>query len=153
MKILYIPAIAALIALLPMEYDGYTLVRIIICAFLVYAGFRTKAQGSPNKERLGTDEASLIFFVIAAIYNPVFPLHLARALWMLIDIGVAIYIFWFVNLSNTSVSTKNKDMKLDLKIPDEEKISEKGDKLMSTLLWSSLASLVLLLIFSFLFKE
>lgn len=156
MKILYIPATAALVALFPMEHDGYMLVRLIVCAFLLYAGVKTKSQGSPDAGSIGAEEASLIFFVIAAVYNPIFPLHLGRGLWMLIDVGVAAYLFWFVRLSYKVVTPENfeiGDKNPGTQLLDGKKVDEKADKLMSTLLWSSLASLLLFFLFSFLAKN
>jgi hypothetical protein len=146
-KILYIPATAALVGLLPMDHDGYTLVRIVVCAFLIYAGLRVKTEGSPNAEKLGTEEASLIFFVIAAIYNPIFPLHLTRGLWMFIDIGVAGYLFWVVSLKSPVVESADGSLPLDSTKQLIEKSSEKADKLMSSILWSSLTCLFFILFF------
>lgn len=152
MKILYIPAIASLVALFPLEHDGYMLVRLIVCSFLFYAGIKTKSQGSPDARSIGSEEAALIFFVIAAVYNPIFPLHLGRGLWMLIDVGVAAYLFWFLRLSYKVVAPENfetGDKNPTTPVQIGKKVDEKADKLMSTLIWTSLVTLLLFLLFSF----
>lgn len=150
MKILYIPAVAALAGLLPMAYDGYTVVRIVVCSFLTYAGLRFKKEGSPNTEKIGTDEASLIFFVIAAVYNPIFPLHLNRGLWMLIDVAVAAYLFWIINLKPPEAEGTEKLVTQDVANTKLESVSKKADQFMSSILWTSLIGLCMVLFFMFL---
>lgn len=157
MKILYVPVIAALGALLPLSHDGYTLVRIVVCAFLLYAGFKVKSQGSPNSEKIGAQEASLICFVIAAVYNPIFPLYLSRGLWMIIDVVVAAFLIWFINLSSSKASQQTSSLSIQNSDFEElgregKKPSDKGDKLMSSVMWSSLATVVVLLILTFMIK-
>lgn len=157
MKILYIPVIAAIGALLPLSQDGYTLVRIVVCAFLLYAGFKVKSQGSPNSEKIGAQEASLICFVMAAVYNPIFPLYLSRGLWMVIDVVVAAFLIWFVNLFTTKSSQQtpySSIQKSDFEEPgcERKKRSDKGDKLMSSVMWTSLVTVIVLLIFTFMNK-
>lgn len=146
-KILYIPATAALVGLLPLQHDGYTLVRIVVCAFLIYAGLKLKSVRSPISERLGADEARLVFFVIAAIYNPIFPLHLTRWLWICIDIGVAGYIFWVANLKSPEVESSGDYSPTVSAKQLIDEASGKADKFMSSVLWGSLACLVLALLF------
>ncbi len=153
MNILYIPAVAAMAGLLPMEYDGYTVVRIVVCSFLTYAGLRFKKEGSPNSEKIGTDEASLIFFVIAAVYNPIFPLHLNRGLWMLIDIAVAAYLFWIINLKPPQTEGAEEPVKPDVVNTKLESVSKKADQFMSSIFWTSLISLCMILFFMFLGKS
>lgn len=153
MNILYIPAVAALAGLLPMEYDGYTVVRIVVCSFLIYAGLRVKKEGSPNSEKIGTDEASLIFFVIAAVYNPIFPLHLNRGLWMLIDISVAAYLFWIINIKPPQTEGVEEFVKSDVVNKKLEGVSKKADQFMSSIFWTSLIGLCMALFFMFLGKS
>ena len=70
--------IALGLALLPLPYAYYMLLRIGICgvfAFLAYTSWQSKQEG-----------LAWILGITAAIYNPFVPLHLGRELWSLINI-------------------------------------------------------------------
>lgn len=81
----FIAIFLLLIALLPMPYGYYTLVRICIClysAFLAYKSWEEKI-----------DIWMWIFIVIAVLFNPIIPIYLNRELWAIIDIVIAIVFF------------------------------------------------------------
>jgi hypothetical protein len=66
-----------------MPYGFYTLTRIVVCglaAFFAYAGWKGEAS------RVW----STIFGFVAVLFNPLFPIHLARGTWYGIDLGVAV---------------------------------------------------------------
>lgn len=87
-RLIFSIAIALLVALLPLPYDYYKILRIVMCGglvFLAHSAWRSERQGF----------GWLLGFT-AAIYNPFIPLHLGRELWMLINIlTIALLILWW----------------------------------------------------------
>lgn len=74
--------ILLLLAILPLPYGYYTLLRLVVCltaAFLAW--FSYKAQKVSWMWVMG---------FIALIFNPLIPLHLGRELWFIIDLIVAV---------------------------------------------------------------
>lgn len=87
-----------LLALLPMPYGYYTLVRICIClysAFLAYKSWQKNIQ-----------LWMWIFIVIAVLFNPIIPIYLSRELWAIIDIVVAIV--FFVSISQLKLDNRQE---------------------------------------------
>lgn len=82
-----------LIALLPMPYGYYTLVRICIC---LYSGFLAYKSW---KEKI--DMWMWIFIVVAVLFNPIIPIYLDRGLWAMIDIATAIV--FFISISRLNI--------------------------------------------------
>jgi hypothetical protein len=78
-----IPSVLLLVALLPLPYGYYTLLRIAVfaCAgYLAYVSLGASQRGS-----------LVTFSIIALLFNPIIPVHLDRDIWFFIDIGVAVY--------------------------------------------------------------
>ena len=72
--------IAALaIALLPLPYGYYMLLRVVMCGLFSYLAYLSWQSGG--------QELTWACGVIAAIYNPFVPLHLGREVWVLINIA------------------------------------------------------------------
>ena len=94
-KILWlIPIVMLGIAILPLPYSYYMLLRLVVCASAVY--FAIQFLKSGNQSLLFT------FGFFAILYNPIFPIYLySKALWIVINIGTA-FIYFF-----------NKDKMLD----------------------------------------
>ncbi len=83
LKIPYLLAIAlSLIALAPMPYGYYTLLKIAVtgCASItIYLKYQA-------------DDKSLLFWLcvaVAILFNPIIPIHLTREIWMFFNIVVA----------------------------------------------------------------
>jgi hypothetical protein len=96
-KLLWIVPIALLlIALLSLPYYYYQLMRWCICgcaAYLAYQHYKEKSSGF----------LTVIFIVIAIVYNPIEPIHLFREAWIVINIiTVVVFIYGWVR------SGKNK---------------------------------------------
>ena len=74
-----ITAVLLFLALMEMPYGYYQFLRIavfvsaLVCAYQSY--------------RLGTF-FTIIFAVIAILFNPVFPIYLSREVWQPVDVGV-----------------------------------------------------------------
>jgi hypothetical protein len=87
-----VPAVALLIALAPLPYGYYTLMRIVVCGA---AGFLAYSEYSE------TGSASFWVFLmggLAVLFNPIIPIHLGREIWVPVDVvaSVAFFIHWRV---------------------------------------------------------
>ena len=86
MKINKIPVILSIIMLLlaipPMPYGYYSLLRLIICGTAIYLTWFAKV----------IDRQGWMWTMgfIALLFNPIIPVHLNKDLWCLIDLVVAI---------------------------------------------------------------
>jgi len=73
-----IAAVAVGLALLPMPYGYYMLMRLVMTAVFVYAAYLLYEQGKG------------MWFVLAAtavLYNPLIPIHLGdKGLWTIVNI-------------------------------------------------------------------
>ena len=77
---LLVVGIAALaIALLPLPYGYYMLLRVVMCGLFSYLAYLSW--------RSGGQESTWLFGFFAAIYNPFVPLHLGREVWVLVNIA------------------------------------------------------------------
>ena len=77
-----VPAAMSLIALLPMPYAFYMLVRIVVCAAAIFIAWR-------QYKLRGIDAWCFAFGCIAILFNPIFPINLSREMWAPLDVGVA----------------------------------------------------------------
>ena len=74
-----------LLALLPMPYGYYTILRLVICAiFVVYA----TALNDMRHPLL-----QLVAWVTVVTYNPLIPVHLGRDIWSTVNI-LTIVLAW-----------------------------------------------------------
>ena len=79
------PIIFCMLALLPMSYGFYMLVRLIVFICAIY--FIIKLNNFNNN-------IMWIFIALALLYNPLLPVYLkSKELWMIINL-VTIYIFY-----------------------------------------------------------
>lgn len=78
-----LPAVVLLIALLPLPYGYYTLLRIIVCLAAGFIAF------TAYDETGGVGLQVLVFTLIALLFNPIFPIHLTREIWLIINLLVA----------------------------------------------------------------
>lgn len=80
-----IAIVLLLLALFPMPYGYYTLVRICICLLSGYLAYKSWQE----KINLWM----WIFIIIAILFNPIIPIYLCRTLWAIIDLATAIIFF------------------------------------------------------------
>ncbi len=78
------PATMLLIALAPLPYGYYTLLRFAVCAAAAFLAWKHYAAAS----RIGAWSVGL--GLMAVLFNPLIPIHLNRSAWAPIDIGAAI---------------------------------------------------------------
>ena len=102
---LFIPAgllIVSNLITFPVGFD--TFVKMIICfssGTIIFYGF---------KSAKGINETIIIFSLILILFNPVFPIHLEKELWLPINLLTSgIYIYGYFNvLENTKVLSNKK---------------------------------------------
>jgi len=82
MKIFYIPAILLFLAFLELPYGYYTFLRLVVTGMALYAAFGLLEKGSIN---------FWVMLAIAALFNPLIPVHLTKEIWLPIDVLVGIY--------------------------------------------------------------
>ena len=83
-------------------FDAF--VKMIICfssGTIIFYGF---------KSAKGINETIIIFSLILILFNPVFPIHLEKELWLPINLLTSgIYIYGYFNvLENTKISSSKK---------------------------------------------
>lgn len=78
-----VPISLMLIGMTGMPIGYYTLVRIVVClvsCLFCYSSYK-------NDERAGF--VSILFALIAVLFNPIFPIYLNREAWTVLDIVVS----------------------------------------------------------------
>lgn len=81
--IYYVPAVMLLMALLPLPYGFYTLLRLVvtICACVI-AHHHWHSGGKGVAFSMG---------IVALLFNPLIPVYLSREIWAPIDIGLSVF--------------------------------------------------------------
>ena len=83
------PAVMLFVAVLPLPYAYYQLLRLVVCvcaavvAFLEYKAAKGEATAFV-----------VIFVVIAVVMNPFLPVHLTKAIWTPINIIFGLTFLW-----------------------------------------------------------
>jgi len=85
LKVAYIILILAVVPVWP--YGFYTLLRLLICGLSAYAAYRFSKHKDLMKHKIP-------LIVIAALFNPFFPVYLFRIYWIPIDLGCAYYFYY-----------------------------------------------------------
>jgi len=87
--------IILLIALADMPYYYYQLLRWIICGVAIYSAYLATQYVSTRRYKFdGKDSGwTIIFIVIAILYNPISSIGLDRSMWAILDIVTAIIIW------------------------------------------------------------
>lgn len=70
-------------------YGYYLFLRLVVCGAAGYAAWILRS-------RPGGETRFVILVMIALLFNPVFPVFLPRLLWLIMDLGTALY---FLHLS------------------------------------------------------
>lgn len=82
------------VATFPLPYDYYILLRWVVCGTSLYLAYYYHVCKKTNMV--------WIFGLMALFFNPLFPLHLLKSTWVIIDI-IAAWIFFislFIKVSN-----------------------------------------------------
>ena len=95
--IIYITAALLLIAIAPLPYGYYTLLRIVVTGVLIWAAVIAYDRQNPT--------LPWIYGILAVLFNPVIPIYLSREIWLPIDIGTAAFLFF----TKDSIQDSNND--------------------------------------------
>ena len=85
-----ITGVMLLIAILPLSYGYYTLLRWVVCLSAILSAWAFK--------ELGKRSWLLLMAIIALLFNPIAPVYLDKGTWVVIDFIVAILFFNSINL-------------------------------------------------------
>jgi Ca2+/Na+ antiporter len=90
------PILLLLIALLPLPYAYYQLMRWVICGCAAYIAYQY------HQEKKGWDnKAVIVFAAVAVLYNPINTVHLFKEAWMVINVlTVAVFVYGWRKLGN-----------------------------------------------------
>ena len=75
-----------LLALLPLPYGYYQLLRLVVCAASLWLAINL---GSETRMAL-----AIAFGFLALLYNPIFPIHFGRSAWSFINVLTAPPFAW-----------------------------------------------------------
>ncbi len=81
-----LPSVLLMLALLPLPYGFYTLLRIcicLVCGWLAYEQFK-------HDNAVGV--WVVVLGAIAVLYNPILPIHLTREIWSILNVVTALLI-------------------------------------------------------------
>ena len=84
-----ISAVMLLIAILPLPYGYYILLRWIVSISAIFSAWVAN--------ELGKKSWLFLMTIIALLFNPVAPVHLNKGTWTVIDLIVAILFFASIN--------------------------------------------------------
>jgi uncharacterized protein DUF6804 len=93
-------AIMLIVALAPLPYGYYTLLRFLVCGVNGYGTYLSAAE-------LNKPGWAWAFGIIAVLFNPVAPIYLNRGTWAVIDVGIAIFLL--ASLAFVKDIWKNQD--------------------------------------------
>ena len=79
-----VPAGLLFLALLPLPYGYYTLLRIVVCGAAAYLAFHEYGV----RESVTAWAIGLGF--LSVLFNPLIPVHLSREVWAPIDVVAAL---------------------------------------------------------------
>lgn len=96
---LYIVAIGVGVALLPLPYGYYQVMRWVVaasCAWLAVSAHSADREGWV-----------WCWAVVAGVYNPVLPVHASRAVWSVVNVAtIAIAVWYGVKFANQNREKK-----------------------------------------------
>ena len=84
--VIYIASALLFIAIFPMPYGYYTLLRITATGVFVWVAIAAINQ---NEKII-----PWIFIVLAILFNPIIKIHFAKEIWAVIDFGAAAFLLW-----------------------------------------------------------
>ncbi len=90
-----ITGVMLLIAILPLPYGYYILLRWVVCFSAIFSAWIA----------LGLSKKAWLFLmaIIALLFNPIFPINLTKGIWVIIDFIVAILFFVSITKIKQSV--------------------------------------------------
>jgi hypothetical protein len=103
----FVPVGLLLVALLPLPYGYYVLLRLVVCgvaAFLAWKHFDATGRFGPWP---------LILAMVAVLFNPVIPVYLNRVIWAPIDLlsAMTLGIHYYAVRRGASRNTQSNNAK------------------------------------------
>lgn len=86
-KLTLVTSILLFIGIAPLPYSYYQLLRIVVTITAVLNAINTDAKENYLLK--------FCFVIVAVVFNPVFPIHLNKEVWMLVDFFTAIFLLVF----------------------------------------------------------
>ena len=86
--LLAVSAVMLLLALAPLPYGYYILLRLVVCVAFAWTAFDFSQEGRAP--------VAAVFVVGALLFNPIIPVHLNRELWAVLDVAAAALAGWGV---------------------------------------------------------
>jgi len=86
-------AILLFLAVLPLPYAYYEILRVAVCLGVLYT--LVKEWSLLDGQTKG------VFVVIAVLFNPFSPIYLSKIIWVVIDLIAGLYLFYI------KIPTKN----------------------------------------------
>ena len=83
-----------LVAVLPMPYNYYQILRVVVSVGVIYL----LAMNWAALDSL----TSGAFIVIAIVFNPVAPIYLSKGTWIILDLMAAGYLFFYERIKVSS---------------------------------------------------
>lgn len=84
--LLLVCVVMLLLALAPLPYGYYTMLRLVVCGAFAWTAFDLSQDGRVP--------AAVTFILGALLFNPLIPVHLNRELWAIINIATAALAGW-----------------------------------------------------------
>lgn len=79
---LIVASVCLLLALLPMPYGYYQLLRLIVCGVSIWAAISTYKTNQT---------LTILYALVALLYNPVFIIHFDRSTWAIINVLTVLF--------------------------------------------------------------
>jgi hypothetical protein len=144
MKFLYVAIVGLSVALLPLPYTGYQLIKLMVTVLCSYAAFKLY-----EKRELNLPFWGIIF--IAILFNPVTPFYMSRSAWMIWDVISAIFLYWSILQSGRLENNRSEDLDKPLNL--SSRIEKSGDDLSKKLIWHSLGALFAIFLLAYLLRR
>jgi len=96
----YVPAVLLLLALAPLPYGFYTLLRLVVTICAVVIAYHHWQSGGKG--------VAIAMGFIALLFNPLIPVYLTREIWAPIDLGLAV-LFGVVGYRSAKLAEQSND--------------------------------------------
>lgn len=68
-------------------YGFYMFMRVVVCGISLYLAYFSKRDGK--------EQWMVVMVLIALLFNPIFPVHLTKEIWGIIDFAAAVIFIGF----------------------------------------------------------
>lgn len=92
-----VPAALSLVALGPLPYSYYQLLRVVLCGCCAFLAFAEHRAGGGGAWKFGLSGVALVF-------NPFVPLYLTRDVWAVLNVVVAVFLIAHWRIRKRSLS-------------------------------------------------